>query len=99
MSAAIYSYNFFPTIQSNDQIKLMEAAVAKIAAFISLLGNDARLLTDGEVIESHELFNRLTSKKTIIGEDDSEKKIDVLIVRLEKETSLERARSMQKNFI
>jgi hypothetical protein len=77
----------------------MEAAVAKIAAFISLLGNDARLLTDGEVIESHELFNRLTSKKTIIGEDDSEKKIDVLIVRLEKETSLERARSMQKNFI
>jgi hypothetical protein len=77
----------------------MEAAVAKIAAFISLLGNDARLLTDGEVIESHELFNRLTFKKTIIGEDDSEKKIDVLIVRLEKETSLERARSMQKNFI
>ncbi len=32
-------------------------------------------------------------------EDDSEKKIDVLIVRLEKETSLERARSMQRNFI
>jgi len=68
----IYSYNFFPTIQSNDQIKLTEAAVAKIAAFISLLGNDARLLTDGEVIESHELFNRLTSKKTITGEDDEE---------------------------
>ncbi len=68
----IYSYNFFPTIQSNDQIKLTEAAVAKIAAFISLLGNDARLLTDGEVIESHELFNRLTSKKTITGEDEKE---------------------------
>jgi len=68
----IYSYNFFPTIQSNDQIKLTEAAVAKIAAFISLLGNDARLLTDGEVIESHELFNRLTSKKTITGEDEEE---------------------------
>ncbi len=68
----IYSYNFFPTIQSNDEIKLTEAAVAKIAAFISLLGNDARLLTDGEVIESHELFNRLTSKKTITGEDEEE---------------------------
>ncbi|MCK4653643.1 MAG: helicase, partial [Candidatus Cloacimonetes bacterium] len=71
----IYSYNFFPTIQSNDQIKLTEAAVAKIAAFISLLGNDARLLTDGEVIESHELFNRLTSKKTITGEDEDETSI------------------------
>ncbi len=68
----IYSYNFFPTIQSNDQIKLTEAAVAKIAAFISLLGNDARLLTDGEVIESYELFNHLTSKKTITGEDEEE---------------------------
>ncbi|NQV18639.1 MAG: helicase, partial [Armatimonadetes bacterium] len=68
----IYSYNFFPTIQSNDQIKLTEAAVAKIAAFISFLGNDARLITDGEVIESHELFNRLTSKKTITGEDEKE---------------------------
>jgi len=32
-------------------------------------------------------------------EDDSGKKIDVVIVRLEKETSLERARSMQRNFI
>ncbi len=32
-------------------------------------------------------------------EDDSGKKIDVLIVRLEKDTSLERARSMQRNFI
>jgi superfamily II DNA or RNA helicase/HKD family nuclease len=65
----IYSFNFFPTEQSNDQIKLKEAAEAKIEAFISLLGTDARLLTEGEAIESHELFNRLVSKKTITGED------------------------------
>ena len=65
----IYSFNFFPTKQSNDQIKLKEAAEAKIQAFITLLGADARLLTDGEDIESHELFNRLISKKTITGED------------------------------
>ncbi|MBC8526142.1 MAG: Eco57I restriction-modification methylase domain-containing protein [Candidatus Cloacimonetes bacterium] len=32
-------------------------------------------------------------------EDDSGKKIDILIVKLKKETSLERARSMQRNFI
>lgn len=65
----IYSFNFFPTEQSNDQIKLKEAAEAKIEAFISLLGTDARLLTEGEAIESHELFNRLVSKMTITGED------------------------------
>lgn len=66
----IYSFNFFPTEESNNQIKLKEAAEAKIQAFITLLGADARLLTEGEIIESHELFNRLISKKTITGEDE-----------------------------
>ena len=66
----IYSFNFFPTEQSNDQIKLKEAAEAKIQAFITLLGADARLLTEGEAIESHELFDRLISKRTITGEDE-----------------------------
>lgn len=68
----IYSFNFFPTEESNDQIKLKEAAEAKIQAFITLLGADARLLTEGEAIESHELFNRLISKKTITGEDQED---------------------------
>ena len=73
----IYSFNFFPTEQSNDQIKLKESAEAKIQSFITLLGADARLLTEGEDIESHELFDRLISKKTITGEgeeDESELK-------------------------
>lgn len=68
----IYTFNFFPTEQSNDQIKLKEAAEAKIQAFITLLGADAQLLTEGEAIESHELFNRLVSKKTITGEDEGD---------------------------
>ncbi|HRZ95534.1 MAG TPA: helicase-related protein [Candidatus Moranbacteria bacterium] len=68
----VYTFNFFPTQQSNDQIKLKEAAEAKINAFITLLGADARLLTEGEPIEQHELFSRLTSKNTITGEDEAE---------------------------
>ncbi len=68
----IYTFNFFPTKQANDQLKLKEAAEAKIHAFISLLGADARLLTEGEEIESHELFSRLISKKTILGEEEEE---------------------------
>ena len=66
----IYTFNFFPTEQSNDIIKLKETAEAKIQTFISLLGADARLLTEGEVIESHKLFARLISKKTITGEEE-----------------------------
>lgn len=68
----IYTFNFFPTTQSNDEIKLKEAAVLKIAAFIEMLGVDARLLTEGEEIKSHDLFARLTSRKTITGEDEEE---------------------------
>ena len=40
----IHTYNFFPTEESNDLIKLKEAAEAKIHAFIEMLGADARLL-------------------------------------------------------
>ncbi|RNI39882.1 helicase [Hanamia caeni] len=68
----IHTFNFFPTKQSNDLIKLQEAAIAKINYFIEMLGNDARLLTDGEEIKSFELFNKLTSKEFITGEDETQ---------------------------
>ncbi|MBE3115897.1 helicase [Candidatus Bathyarchaeota archaeon] len=68
----IYTFNFFPTRQSNDEIKLKEAAEAKINAFLTLLGGDAALLTEGEPVGSHELFDRLVSKKTLTGEDEGE---------------------------
>lgn len=68
----IHTYNFFPTEESNDLIKLKEAAEAKIHAFIEMLGADARLLTEGEEIKSHDLFAKLTSKKTITGEEEDE---------------------------
>lgn len=68
----IHTFNFFPTVQSNDHIKLKEAAEGKISAFLTLLGGDAELLTEGEPIGSHELFDRLTSKKTLEGDDEAE---------------------------
>ena len=68
----IHTCTFFPTEESNDLIKLKEAAEAKIHAFIEMLGADARLLTEGEEIKSHDLFARLTSRKTITGEDEEE---------------------------
>lgn len=68
----IFTYNFFPTEEVNDIIKLKEAAIAKINYFIEMLGNDAKLLTDGEEIKSFELFNKLTSKEFITGEEEAE---------------------------
>lgn len=68
----VHTYNFFPTDEGNDLIKLKEAAEAKIHAFIEMLGADGRLLTEGEEIKSHDLFAQLNSKKTITGEDGEE---------------------------
>jgi superfamily II DNA/RNA helicase len=68
----IYTYSFFPTEEANDIIKLKEAAISKINYFIEMLGNDAKLLTDGEEVKSFELFNKLTSKEFIIGDEDGE---------------------------
>lgn len=68
----IHTYNFFPTDESEDAIKLRASAEAKIEAFIEMLGADARLLTEGEEIKSHDLFRRLNSRKTIMGEDEDE---------------------------
>ena len=68
----IHTFHFFPTEQSNDLIKLREAAEAKIQAFIEMLGADAQLLTEGEEIKSHDLFQQLFSKSTITGEDETQ---------------------------
>ena len=68
----IYTFNFFPTVQSEDEIQLKKTAEAKINAFLTLLGGDAAILTEGEPVSSYELFNRLISKKTILGEDELE---------------------------
>jgi superfamily II DNA/RNA helicase len=68
----IQTFNFFPSDQGNDLIKLKESAEAKIQAFIEMLGADARLLTEGEEVKSHDLFTQLNSKTTITGEDGSE---------------------------
>ena len=67
----IYTYNFFPAGPINENISLKEAAESKIKAFIEMLGNDARLLTDEE-IKSHDLFAKLISKNMITGEDEAD---------------------------
>lgn len=96
----VHTYTFFPTDQSNDQIKLKEAAEAKIAAFISLLGSDARLLTESEEVEAHSLFSQLLSKETIEGEDEPESELkylqEIRLLRDENPTLFERVKRLPK---
>ena len=68
----LFTYNFFPTEKGNNEIGLKENAEAKIKAFISLLGTDAKLLTDDEEVEAHSLFEFLNSQQAVGGEDVGE---------------------------
>lgn len=74
----IHIYNFFPTDESDEHLGLEDNIKSKIQAFHDTLGEDARYLSDEEVVTSHELFGdtlykKLTSKKTYEQEDDSYK--------------------------
>lgn len=71
----LYVFNFFPTQQSNDEIKLEETAKAKISQFITLLGTDAKHLTDDESIEAHELFDMIISKRSVSEEEQEESEL------------------------
>ncbi len=68
----IYTFNFFPTKRADSEIELTKIARSKIEAFLTLLGGDSAILTEGEPVASHELFDKLLSKKTIIQEDEEE---------------------------
>lgn len=96
----VHTYTFFPTDQSNDQIKLKEAAEAKIAAFISLLGSDARLLTESEEVEAHSLFSQLLSKEAIEGEDEPESELkylqEIRLLRDENPSLFEKVKRLPK---
>lgn len=76
----IFTYNFFPTDEGNNQIALKESAKSKIHAFIKLLGNDARLLTGDEEITSHNLFDRINTKKAAEG-DEAESRSELKYLR------------------
>ena len=49
----VYVYNFFPTAQSDAQIDLVHKAHTKLQAFHSLFGEDNRVYSDNEEVESY----------------------------------------------
>jgi len=71
----IYVFNFFPTAQVEDQIQLQQIARSKVEAFLNLLGGDAAILTEGEPIGSHELFDKLISKDVLNEEEFEESEL------------------------
>jgi superfamily II DNA/RNA helicase len=98
---SIYTFNFFPSAEGNDIIKLREAAESKIQAFIEMLGSDAPLLTGSEDVKSHNLFAQMNSRATITGENASEESeieflMEIRKVRDEQPELFERIKRLPK---
>lgn len=68
----IYTFNFFPTEQADSEIDLTRIARSKIVAFLTMLGSDSAILTEGEPVASHKLFDKLLSKETLTQEEQAE---------------------------
>jgi len=72
-----FYFQFFPTTHADLHLGLEINITNKIQMFHDILGEDAKYLSDGEVIGSQELFDILNNKTAYTGEDkevDSELK-------------------------
>lgn len=66
----VHIFNFFPTTHSDEHLGLEINITNKIQMFHDILGEDAKYLTDGEIIGSQELFNTLKNKQAYTGEGE-----------------------------
>jgi superfamily II DNA/RNA helicase len=56
IAGVIYSYNFYPSQQGDEEIKLYSNALVKLQGFHTAFGEDAQIYTHEELIEQFELF-------------------------------------------
>jgi superfamily II DNA/RNA helicase/HKD family nuclease len=58
-SPRIYIYNFFPTVQADNDIDLNKRAFVKLQGFHSALGEDSQIYTEEEQFDSFGLFEKV----------------------------------------
>jgi ERCC4-related helicase/HKD family nuclease len=88
-SARIYIYNFFPTVQADNDIELNKKAFVKLQGFHSALGEDSQIYTEDEEYNSFGLFERIPE------EDRDERLIFLSELRKFKQLNPEQFRKIQ----
>ncbi len=58
----LYIYNFFPTEEVEDEIRLQQRAQRKLQAFHNALGEDSQIYSETEVVQSFGLFDQNMSE-------------------------------------
>lgn len=71
VAGVIYNYNFYPSQQGDEEIKLYSNALVKLQAFHSAFGEDAKIYTHEEMLEQFELFKEGVK-------DDEDKRLQYL---------------------
>ena len=56
VAGVIYNYNFYPSQQGDEEIKLYSNALVKLQGFHTAFGEDAKIFTHEELLEQFELF-------------------------------------------
>src|SRR5690606_28444714 len=56
VAGVIYNYNFYPSQQGDEEIKLYNNALIKLQGFHSAFGEDAQIYTHEEMLEQFKLF-------------------------------------------
>ena len=57
----VYVYNFMPSAEGDEYIRLVGKAYVKLQSFQSLLGEDSKIFTNAETVETHNL-NAITAE-------------------------------------
>jgi Superfamily II DNA and RNA helicases len=65
VAGVIYNYNFYPSQQGDEEIRLYNNALVKLQGFHSAFGEDAQIFTHEELVEQFELF-----KEGVEGDED-----------------------------
>lgn len=56
VAGVVYNYNFYPSQQGDEEIKLYSNALVKLQGFHTAFGEDAQIYTHEELVEQFELF-------------------------------------------
>lgn len=63
----VHVFNFYPTIQGNEQIRLIENAYAKLQAFHTMFGEDNKVFSELEQLSETEFNNLIDDEESPFG--------------------------------
>jgi superfamily II DNA/RNA helicase len=71
VAGVVYNYNFYPSQQGDEEIRLYSNALVKLQGFHTAFGEDAQIYTHEELVEQFELFKEGVK-------DDEDKRLQFL---------------------